>query len=313
MSIAKHLANSENKPEVDIKTETLFSKFKQYLNKRNLVFIFLTLVAFKMCYEPLMNLILFSSLSSYYSHITIIPFISGYLIYRKRRILFENPGYFNISGIVLLAPGAVLYFIGIWSKNNLSSNDYASFITFSALIFWIGAFVILYGINAFKKASFPFLFLVFMIPIPDVLMDKIIYALQLGSAWITFILFKLIRIPFYREGFVFHCPGLNIEIAEQCSSIRSSISLLLCSILAGHLFLRTQWRRIIFIIIFIPVTILKNGIRILVLSYVALYIGINSNVLQFFHEFGGILFYIPFMIVMGMILLWLKKFETLEG
>jgi len=295
--------------KVNLKTKEIFSRLKTHLNKKNLVFIVLTLAALKMCFEPLINLILFSSKSGYYSHIMSVPFISGYLIYRKRKVIFFNPEYSNVAGIFTLGLGVLISFIGMGTKAKFSQNDYASFITFSALIFWIGAFILLYGVNAFKKALFPLLFLAFMIPIPNLLMDKIVHALMVGSTWFTYILFRVAGIPFTKDGFIFHCPGLNIEIAEQCSSIRSSISFLLCSILAGHLFLSTQWRRIVFIIIFMPVTILKNSIRILVLSYVALYIGRKSIALQFFHEFGGIIFFILFMIIMGIILLWLKRSE----
>ena len=56
-------------------------------------------------------------------------------------------------------------------------------------------------------------------------MDKIIYALQVGSTEAPEVLFILTGVPFQREGFVFHLPGISVEVAEQCSSIRSGLAL----------------------------------------------------------------------------------------
>ena len=64
-----------------------------------------------------------------------------------------------------------------------------------------------------------------MIPIPGLIMDKIIYALQVGSTEGSEGLFIFTGVAFQREGFVFHLPGFSVEVAEQCSRIRSSLAL----------------------------------------------------------------------------------------
>ena len=75
------------------------------------------------------------------------------------------------------------------------------------------------------------------IPIPDFLMKKTIYGLQVGSIELSEILFTLSGLPFEREGFFCSLPGVSIEVSEQCSGIRSSLALLITSLLAGHFFL----------------------------------------------------------------------------
>ena len=78
--------------------------------------------------------------------------------------------------------------------------------------------------EVFKKPLSRFFFR-FIIPIPGLIMDKIIYGLQVGSTEAPEVLFIVTGIPFQRKGSVFHLPGISVEVAEQCSSIRSSLAL----------------------------------------------------------------------------------------
>ena len=79
-----------------------------------------------------------------------------------------------------------------------------------------------------------------MIPIPEFVLDGAVLFLKNASAETVSALFTLAGTPHYREGFVFALPNVVIEVADACSGIRSSIGLLLASLLAGHLFLRTR-------------------------------------------------------------------------
>jgi exosortase len=115
--------------------------------------------------------------------------------------------------------------------------------TAAIVSFWIGAFILAYGLESFRRARFPLLFLFFMIPIPEGLLQIIISALQTGSADVTSILFKLTQTPYYRDGVSFIPPRINIEIAAECSSS--------CS-LAAHLVLRTFWRKSSFVFLAVP-------------------------------------------------------------
>jgi hypothetical protein len=112
--------------------------------------------------------------SDYYSHIILIPLFTGYLIYSKRKEIIGNhpPAYGN--GGILTIGGMALYSLGFCQSQSFDLNDRVSLLVFSAVIFWIGGFILLYGLGAFRKNPFPFLFLFFMILIPRPVMDKII-------------------------------------------------------------------------------------------------------------------------------------------
>ena len=188
----------------------------------------------------------------------------------------------------------------------LSQSSHLSLKMLSVLIFWIGGFVLFYGIKAFKIASFPLLFLIFMVPIPGRALETVVYLLTCGSAEATHGFFKLTGVPVLREGFSFQLPGLNIQVAEQCSGINSSIALFVSSIVAAQLFLRTGWKKLVLVLSIFPIAILKNGMRIVTLSLLGIYV--DPRILAGkLHTSGGIPFFIVALAMLAPILWGLRK------
>jgi len=277
---------------------------------RHLLFLLLTLLAVLMGYTPLRDLLRLTDHKEYYSHILLIPLVSGFFFYTGRKAIFSNLKYSSTIGVPVILCGILLYLLG-WDKGyQLNQDDYSSLMTFSVILFWIGGFVLVYGTNAFREAMFPILFLVFTIPIPSVLMEKTISALLAGSTVATDILFKLTGIPYLKEGAVIHLPGMSIEVAKECSGIRSSLGLFITAVLAGHLFLKTFQKKVVLALLVFPITVLKNGFRIVTLSSLAVYVDEKFLTQSFLHHSGGFLFYIPALLLLGIVLWWLRKLET---
>jgi exosortase len=141
-------------------------------------------------------------------------------------------------------------------------------------------------------------------------MDGFVYTLQVGSTEITNLLFMATGVPFLRESFVFHLPGMSVEVAKQCSGIRSSLALLITAILAGHLFLETGWKKVVLAVLIIPITMFKNGIRILILTLLGTYVDPKFLINSSLHRDGGILFFILALLLLAPILYWLRKSES---
>ena len=76
-----------------------------------------------------------------------------------------------------------------------------------------------------------------------------------------------------RDGVVFELPGIVLQVAQECSGIRSSWVLFITGLVASHLFLRTRWRRIVLVAFVIPLGILRNGFRILVIGLLSVHVG----------------------------------------
>jgi exosortase len=285
----------------------------EHINRRNSIFLLLTITAVGMVYTPLRDLLTTAERSEYYSHILLIPLVSGFFLYTGRKAIFANLKYSYTIGMPLVIIGVLLYVLGWYQRHQLNQNDYSSLMTFSAIIFWVGAFVLSYGMHSFQKGMFPILFLVLMVPIPSILLDEIIFLLQIGSTEATAFLFRITGMPFLREGFAFDLPGIGIEVSRECSGIRSSLGLFITGILGCHLFLRTRWKKFILLLAVFPITVLKNGIRIVTLSSFAVYVDEKFITQSFLHRSGGFIFYIPALFLLGLILWWLRKSEVTPG
>ena len=274
----------------------------------HVVFVSGVIAAAAIVYWPLSDLFNSRMYRDYHSLIPFIPLISIYLLYLKRRDIREKMQYAFAPGAIVAIAGLVFYAMGLSFGKNLSQNDYATVITSSSIVLLWGAFIFAYGIKAFSAALFPLLFLVFMIPIPAFIMEEIITFLQIGSTEFANLLFWLSQAPYYREGFVFHLTGMSVEVAPQCSGIRSGLALFITAWLAGYLFLDSGWRRVILVLCVFPITMLKNGIRITTLTLLGTYV--DPRILQSsLHREGGIPFFILALLLMAPILYFLKRTE----
>jgi exosortase len=277
-------------------------------NKRNLLFISFSILSLLIFYTPLREVLRLAFYERLYAHMMLVPFVSGYFLFLRRKQISLAMDYSFKAGIIISLIGILLFWFKEKNGLGLSQNSHLSFAVLSALIFWIGGFVLFYGVKAFKIASFPLLFLVFMVPIPGKALETIIYLLTCGSAEAAYGFFKLTGVSILREGFTFHLPGLSIEVAEQCSGINSSIALFVASIVAGQLFLRTGWKKIVFVLSVIPITILKNGMRIVTLSLLGIYV--DQRILYGeLHKSGGIPFFIVALAMLTPVLWYLRKTE----
>jgi exosortase len=270
------------------------------------LFAVFSLAAIICSYQPLKEL-MSGGRSDYYSHILLIPFVSAYFLIIDRKQIFDNVSYRWITGALTTCIGLFIYLLAWWQKQWLGVNDFASLTTFASIaIIWAG-FILFFGRKAAMSASFPLLFLLFAIPVPTVLLDWFIYVLQVGSTEVTQWLFDLTRTPYFREGFVYQLPNITIEVAKECSGIRSSLALLITGVLAGHLFLRSGWKTTILLISMLPITILKNGIRILTLSLLAIHVDTKFITDSFLHHSGGFIFYLPALALMALMIWVLRK------
>ncbi len=264
------------------------------------------IVAVMMGYEPVHAL--FADVpSDYYSHILLIPFISTYFMFEKRNEIVKRADYGPVGGAIVGGLGLIVYCSAFWFEALLGSNDFASVTVLGCVLFWWGAFLFTFGREAFVASRFGLFFMCLTIPIPKALLDRLIYVLQVGSTEITQWFFELTGTNYIRDGFVYQLTGINIEVAKECSSIRSSLALIITGVVAGHLFLKSGWRKVLLLIVLIPINIIKNGIRITTLSLLAIYVDHKFITDSFLHHSGGFLFYLPALGMMGAMIMWLRK------
>jgi exosortase len=281
------------------------------ISNRNLYFSAFSLCLIIILSRPLRDVIAFSwdSDNVAASHILLIPFISAVLIYWNRKAIFRSVEYAKVPGSIVMLAGAVLWAGAnfIWN-GTLKPTNQLSMLAASLVLMWLGGFLYFYGSNALRAGLFPLLFLIFVIPIPTPLLDRIVQFLQYKSADVVRVLLRASGTPVNRNGMFFSMPGLIIEVAKECSGIRSAISLVISVLLAGHLFLRTWWRRLAIVVVAIPVAIFKNGLRIATLSYLSIHVD-HRIITSELHREGGIPFFVLGLLLLYPFLLALVKWE----
>jgi exosortase len=123
------------------------------------------------------------------------------------------------------------------------------------------------------------------------------------------VLFTVTGTPFYREGYVFALPTVAIEIADECSGIRSSLALGITALLAGHAFLERSWSRLLLLLLVLPIAVFKNAVRIAGLSLLATHVDPGFLTGQLHHE-GGFVFFGMALVLLMAVLHLLQKAET---
>jgi exosortase len=269
------------------------------------LFLVLSLVLFRV---PLARLTSLSLQDDRYTYVLLIPIISASLIYLQRKRIFTLPRYRTSVGLPLLAVGIALSCLVLARFLDLRQDDRLSLVMLAIVLVWMAGFALCYGSQSFRVALFPWMFLLLMIPIPTVALDSIVLALQKGSALMTYALFKLLGVPVLWQHFKFLLPGVEIEIAEECSGIRSSLSLFITSILAGYVFLQSDWRKVVFSLFTIPVVIFKNAVRIVTISCLGVYVD-PGFLYGRLHRYGGLPFSLVSLAILAPLLIVLQRSE----
>jgi exosortase/archaeosortase family protein len=234
---------------------------------RNALFLLFLVLSTVLFYDPMKLLVISSLDNELYSHIILIPFVTIYLIYTGREEIFQGSGASVVPGSILIVAGVVFYLVGRGFGTDLDQNDFLSVMTFAAVLCWIGGFIFFYGRESSRLALFPLLFLLFMVPVPGFLMERVILLLQICSA------------------------------------------LFIVSILAGHLFLTSRKRKFILSLCVLPITIVKNAIRIVTLTLLGVYV--DPRILDsMVHRRGGIPFFIVALSLLGVVLWLLRRSES---
>ena len=257
-------------------------------------------------YATLLSLLRYSLQNSSSSHIILIPFVSLFLLYFERERIFAAIRPAIVPGACIIAFGLVLFAVAAFGPIPKEGNWFLSAETLAIVVIWIGAFMLLYGIEAFKAAAFALFFLLLMVPLPDPILNWLIYRLQDGSTDIAYFIFRLTGTPVLRNGFQLTLPTVTIEVAEECSSIRSSAALFITCLLAAHLYLRTGWKKWGLVLLAFPVSLIKNGIRIATLTLLSIYVDPDFLTGSLHHQ-GGIVFFLVALMLLLPVFLWFER------
>jgi exosortase C (VPDSG-CTERM-specific) len=287
-------------PALSARTEEL--SLRNHQLKKLAAVVFVLLACF---WRPVYELGRCSLHSELYSYIPLIPAISLYLIWPNRdSIRWERRPAWGLAAVAAVLGVALLV---AW-KYTLQSgwkphmDDYLAAMTLSLLCFIAAGSCAVLGKSTLRAIAFPMALLIFMVPFPVAVQDAIENFFQYTSAEAACLIYNMIGTPVFRDGLIIHTPAMSVRVAPECSGIHSSLVLFITSLLAGHLFLRSYWKRAFLTLFVIPLGIVRNGFRIFVVSRPSL---IDSPV----HHKGGPIFFVLSLIPFFILLMYLRKSE----
>lgn len=254
-----------------------------------LLFCALSAIFCVLWWSPLAATFSLSTHNDQYTHILLILPISVALI-----LLDWNPKDVSTRPSIPVASlmlAALLANFILGRNLTLSTDILLSLRMLAFVICCTAAFVLCFGPRAFRNSSFPLLFLLWLVPFPDLVVNAIVSSLQYSSAATAHAIFIFARVPVEQRGLLIHIPDLTLEVAPECSSIRSSLVLIVTTMVLAHLLLRTWWRKLLLVVLAIPLAIAKNGLRIFVLGFLAIRVD-RSYLTGRLHHQGGFIFFL---------------------
>lgn len=230
------------------------------------------------------------SASDTYAHGFIVPFITLWLIWRKRDKWLNLLPVNSTSAWFLMLCAAGLWLAGdLVAVNAVTQVALVSLIVLSvpAILGWKVASVI----------AFPLSFLFFAVPIGDFMLPTMMD----WTADFTVVALRLTGIPVYREGLNFVIPSGSWSVVEACSGIRYLIASLTVGCLFAYLNYQSFKKRILFIGVSIVVPLIANWLRAYMIVLIGHYSG-NELATGVDHIIYGWLFFgvvIGFMLYAG--------------
>jgi len=247
----------------------------------------------------------FEEAESYYSHGYLVPLVFAYLVWLKRNELKSAEIKPLGIGLALFLPALLLHLFAYFFEINFISG-------FTIILALFGLSLYIYGTGITRKVAFAILFLVFMVPLPQVFIISVSFKMKMMAAQAATFIINLMGVPAVRDGSIVHLrPDTFLTIGSPCSGLSSLIALTALGALYAYLIKMSTIKKVIIFALSIPIALGANIIRIVLLLLVAFaYDAKAASPGTFAHDFLGFLVYvfaIAGLILAGRILSWTKR------
>jgi exosortase len=217
----------------------------------------------------------------FYSHGPLIPIVSAGLLWMRRREFRLRPA--GSLPALLLVGAALLHLLGVRLKFEFLS-------AVSILVVFAGLALLAGGTPLLRAVAFPLLYLLFAIPLPRVILEKVSLPLQLFSSACAEAVFSGLGAPVSRQGVLLIFPSFTLAVADACSGLRSLITVLAISTLAAYLAPATRLRKFLLIAIGSAAALLVNVVRITLAGFIGISVD-GDTACVFFERYSGYVFF----------------------
>lgn len=216
-----------------------------------------------------------------YSHGYFIPFIIGYMVYRKRGELQAMACKPNNWGILLLLLGLIQLVLGIIGAEHFLQSS-------SIIVVALGIVLFLAGVKMTRVLLAPVLYLMFMIPLPAIIWNNFAFSLRLAASKVAVASMHAMGMTVLREGNLIYLPNASLEVMDACSGMRSLVSLMALGALFAFISRHSIWKKWTLFLSSIPIAIVSNIMRLIIVVVMVQAYG-KEVALGATHTFSGII------------------------
>lgn len=185
-----------------------------------------------------------------------------------------------LLGSVALVFGLLCYVLG-------RSQDILPLEIGSQIPVFIGLLLILSGWAAVRVAWFPLLYMIFLIPLPGVLIDTVTAPLKHYISVIAEYTLYHVGLPIARSGVIITIGPYQLLVADACSGLHSMFSLSALGVLFMYMMNRKSVaHNAIMLLSILPVAFVANIVRVMVLILVTYFLGDEAGQ-GFLHGMAG--------------------------
>jgi len=219
-----------------------------------------------------------------FSHGIFVPAFALFVLWQQRanlRAIRSSPSW---TGLPIIVVALVMLVVGVLGVELFTARS-------SLLILLAGLVVLFLGWKFFRAVLFPWAFLFLMVPLPNLILQRFTFPLQILASRVSTKMLEIAGIPVYREGNVINLAAMPLEVVEACSGIRSLLSLLTLAIIYGYLMEKRMWVRVALACSAVPIAVAANAFRIFGTGVLVQYWD-PDKAEGFFHLFQGWLIFV---------------------
>lgn len=222
-----------------------------------------------------------------YSHGWLIPILSGYVIWRRRKEIAAATKQVSYVGLAVVIGALLLHWLGMKAQQTRLS-------LFGLVGLAWGIPFYIYGWQVAKQLIFPCAYLIFCIPFN--FLDSVTHPLRIFATDMSAVFLNGIGIGVEASGARLHSltpGGFDLDVADACSGIRSLTAITALTAIYANITQNKAWKQWAVFALSIPLAIIGNITRVFTTGIVAEVFG-TDTAMQLYHDFSG---FIIFMVV----------------
>lgn len=278
----------------DHKSSLINKIYTRYPSLNQLFFVVIIFTSFVIClYAPVIyDLVVFWWGSQEYSYGLLMPIISGYIVYQQRHELYLATCENRFFGLTLFALSYVLYMTAIVADVD-TIKRYALILSLASVVVYMGSWLLL------RRLAYPFILLIFSLPLPYLLGALLTTKMQLISSDLGVLLIRLMGLPVFQDGNIINMSGFQMLVAEACSGLRYLYPLMAISLIITYFYRGNILFKFLLFMLAIPITIIMNSLRIAITGLLIKVYG-QGAAEGFLHDFEGwLVFAVAFLLLIA--------------